>query len=240
MGQDGNSSDQGQTATLEAESNSTVPQKATGNAPRNGSGNYEPFFAIKEGVELSYEIKNEKGEISNYTQMNIVKVIKDAENYDITYQGVVMDNKKKPIHNNSVFIKVNIIDGIVAFDNSSMLGVNMEVDMEKSGDKFMLPADLSVGDVLDDYTATLSMGPIKATTAVSNIKVVAQETIVINGTDIECIVIENNAATKALDMSMNDIQKTWYGRKMGIVKTKTYDSSRKQKGMQLLTFINGL
>ena len=222
------------------ESSSNEAQKAASIAPRNSSGVHEPFFTIKEGVELSYENINEKGEISSYTQMNIVKVVKDAENYDITYQSIVMDDKKKPMLENPVSITVNIIDGAVAFDISSILSVNIEVEMEKDGDKFMLPADLSVGDVLEDYSASLSMGPIKATTAVSNIKVVAQETIVINGTAIECLVVENNAATKALGMSMNDIQKTWYGRKVGIVKAETYDSDSKLKGVQQLTSIKGL
>ena len=185
--------------------------------------------------------------------MNIVKVVKDAENYDITYQGIVMDNKRKPILKNPLLVtvniidgadiisysSVNIIDGAVAYDISSILGVNIEADMEKSGDNFILPADLSVGDVLDDYSASLSMGPIKTTTAVSNIKVVAQETITISLTDIECMVIENNYDTKALGIKINGIQKTWYGRKVGVVKTEMYDKSGNLTSIQRLTSIKG-
>lgn len=67
----------------------------------------------------------------------------------------------------------------------------------------------------------------KSTAHVTNIRVTAEETLTIDGVDIECVVVENHTSTKAIGIKSEGTQKIWYGRGYGAVRTETYDKKGK-------------
>jgi hypothetical protein len=112
--------------------------------------------------------------------------------------------------------------------------------MQITGDNLLLPADASVGDELNDYAITIAIGPMKTTTNFSKVSVLAEETIDVGGTPINCLVVESTSLTKVIGIKQEMIQKIWYGRGIGPVKTETYNNKRKLQSVQELIEIQGL
>lgn len=111
--------------------------------------------------------------------------------------------------------------------------------MTVSGDNLILPADVAVGDVLKDYTITVSIGAMKTTTANSDIKVTGEETLDIGGTAIDCLIVESTVLAKVIGIKQQMKQKIWYGRGIGPVKTETYNKKGKLMSVQEIVEIEG-
>ena len=186
----------------------------------------EPFFFTKNGLKITLAEKDGKGKINGYTQSTVV------------YKMMVMDNKKKPLLNEEMDMKIYIKDGVVTFDPTSLAGKLME-GMTVSGDNLILPADVAVGDVLKDYTITVSIGALKTTTANSDIKVTGEETLDIGGTAIDCLIVESTVLAKVIGIKQQMKQKIWYGRGIGPVKTETYNKKGKLMSVQEIVEIEG-
>lgn len=199
----------------------------------------KPFFFDKEGVVLTYADKNAKGKITGYSQTTVTQIEGDPANCTVSYETQIMDAKEKPLLQNPMNTKITIENGTVKFDPSSFAGQLVE-GMEVSGDNLLLPANVSVGDVLNDYTVTVAIGPVKTTTSYSNIKVTAAETLNISGNTIECFVVESTALAKVIGIKQEMIQKIWYGRGIGTVKTETYNKKGKLQTVQELMSVKGL
>lgn len=71
-------------------------------------------------------------------------------------------------------------------------------------------------------------------------KVVATETLTIDGRAIECVVIEQTTTSKVLGMNQSGTQKTWYGKGYGSVKMETYNAKGKLVSGNILTGIEGM
>ena len=104
----------------------------------------------------------------------------------------------------------------------------------------MLPANLTTGTTLNDYSITMGIAGINTTSRFTGVKVVAEETIEVSGHSIPCVVVESTASVKVLGMNRSSVQKTWYGRGIGVVKLETYDNKGKLDTTQTLTSIEGL
>ena len=198
-----------------------------------------PFFLNKKGVVLTYASKNAKGKISGYSETTVTAVDGNNSNCTIVYETMAMDAKKKPLLANPIDTKVRIAGGVVSFDPSSFAGQVME-GMQITGDNLLLPSTASKGDVLNDYSINITIGPMTTTTTVSNVNVVAEETLNINGTSIECLVVESSNLTKVIGIKQEMKQKIWYGRGVGMVKTEIYDKKGKLQSVQELIAVQGL
>jgi len=184
-----------------------------------------PYFAVKEGQVLTMAEKNPKGKITGYSTLTITKMEGNSTNGTVNYQTMVMDDKKKPLMATPMELSIQIVDGVVKFDPSSFAKISE--GMEISGDSFLLPANASVGDTFNDYVITIAIGPIKTTTTISELKVEAQENFSVSGKEYSCLVVSSVNSTRIMGMTNKGLQKTWYAKGVGIVKTESYDKNNK-------------
>ena len=149
-------------------------------------------------------------------------------NCTVEYTVTLLDDKKNSLGITPMVQSYSIRNGIVTFDENSFAGQMMQgMDVKISGTLFRLPSNAKVGDTFEDYSILLNMGGIKSTAHVTNIRVTAEETLTIDGVDIECVVVENHTSTKAIGIKSEGTQKIWYGRGYGAVRTETYDKKGK-------------
>ena len=206
-----------------------------------GMSAQEPFFLQKEGVKLSYADKDKKGKINSYTETTATKVTGDADNCTVTYSMMVMDNKKNPVLKQPMTQTFEVKNGTVTYDPKSLVGQIMEgMQVTVTGTPFQLPSNVKVGDTFGDYTITLNLAGIKTNTEVTGVKAVAEETLDVNGTSIDCVVIENTTVSKVIGIKQTAIQKIWYGHGIGPVKTNMYNKKGKLMTSQELVSIEGL
>lgn len=198
----------------------------------------EPFFFTKDGLKITLAEKDGKGKITGYTQSTVVSVVGEPANCTVTYKTMVMDKKKQPLLNEAMDMKIYIKDNVVTFDPSSLAGKLME-GMTVTGDNLILPADVSVGDVLKDYTITVNIGGMKTSTSNSDIKVTGEETLDIGGTGIDCLIVESTVLAKVIGIKQQMKQKVWNGRGIGPVKTETYNKKDKLMSVQEIVEIEG-
>ena len=192
-----------------------------------GMSAQEPFFLHKEGVKLTYADKE--------------KVTGDADNCTVTYSMMVMDNKKNPVLKQPMTQTFEVKNGTVTYDPKSLVGQIMEgMQVTVTGTPFQLPSNVKVGDTFGDYTITLNLAGIKTNTEVTGVKAVAEETLDVNGTSIDCVVIENTTVSKVIGIKQTAIQKIWYGHGIGPVKTNMYNKKGKLMTSQELVSIEGL
>lgn len=190
----------------------------------------DPFFCFREGMKLTYADLDKKGKPTAYSVNEITKV--DGEppfNCEIEYTITLLDDKKESLGIEPMVQSFSIKNGIVTFDENSFAGQAMQaLDIKIGGTLFRLPSNAKVGDTFGDYSIVMDMGGIKTTSNVTNIRVVAEETVNVDGIDIECVVIEHTTSSKVFGIKTEGTQKIWYGRGYGTVRTETYDAKAKK------------
>lgn len=188
----------------------------------------DPFFGYKEGVKLTFADLDKKGKPTAHSVNEITKLEGEAPfNCTVEYTVSLLDDKKNPLGIEMVQ-SYSIRNGIVTFDEDSFAGQMLQgMEVKISGTLFRLPSNAKVGDTFEDYSVLINMGGIKSTAHVTNIGITAEETLTIDGVDIECVVVENNTASKAIGIKSEGTQKIWYGRGYGAVRTETYDKKGK-------------
>ncbi len=188
----------------------------------------DPFFGYKEGVKLTFADLDKKGKPTAHSVNEITKLEGEAPfNCTVEYTVSLLDDKKNPLGIEMVQ-SYSIRNGIVTFDENSFAGQLLQgMEVKISGTLFRLPSNAKVGDTFEDYSVLINMGGIKSTAHVTNIRITAEETLTIDGVDIECVVVENNTASKAIGIKSEGTQKIWYGRGYGAVRTETYDKKGK-------------
>lgn len=200
----------------------------------------QPFYPRQQGLVLSYEESNGKGKIKTYTKTTVCEVaVTDERNFSVTTSSEILDAKKKPMTEKPMTISVTVADGIVRFDPQSFAGVLTE-GMQVSGEDFLLPDNIQVGDVIKDYTISVTIGPMKTITTRTGNKVIGKETLDIGGHSLECYIIESTIHSKVLGMKQESRDKTWYARGIGQVKMEIYDKNGKLQMQQRLVAIEGL
>lgn len=189
----------------------------------------DPFFGFKEGVKLTFADLDKKGRPTSHSVNEVTKIEGEAPfNCTVEYTVTLLDDKKEPIGMDPMVQKYSIRNGIVTFDEDSFAGQLLQgMEVKISGTLFRLPSNAKVGDTFGDYSILINMGGIKTTSHVTNIRVTAEETLNIDGVDIECVVVENSTSSKALGIKSEGTQKIWYGRGYGPVRTETYDKKGK-------------
>ena len=133
---------------------------------------------------------------------------------------------------------VVVENGIVSFEPSSLAG-QMTEGMAVSGDSFYLPDNIEVGDQLEDYKVVISIGGLPTTSENKEIKVTGRETVNISGHSIDCYILESVVSVKALGIKSEMVQKTWYGRGVGQVKSESYSKKGKLMSIYELVELKG-
>ena len=199
----------------------------------------EPFYLQKEGVKLGYTITDKKGKVDGYSESKVVSVKSSGAQTAVTMQTMVKDKNGKALLQNPFELSVTIENGTVIMSPKALVGKIVE-GLSINGEDLKLPVNLTTGAPLNDYSITMGIAGINTTTQVTGVKAVAEETIEVSGHRIPCVVVESTASVKVLGINRSSLQKTWYGRGIGIVKLETYDSKGKLESTQTLTSIEGL
>lgn len=199
----------------------------------------EPFYLQKEGVKLGYTITDKKGKVDSYSESKVVSVKSSGAQTAVTMQTMVKDKNGKDLLQNPFELSVTIENGTVILSPKALVGKIVE-GLNINGEDLKLPVNLTTGAPLNDYSITMGIAGINTTTQVTGVKAVAEETIEVSGHRIPCVVVESTTSVKVLGIKRSSLQKTWYGRGIGIVKLETYDSKGKLESTQTLTSIEGL
>lgn len=204
-----------------------------------GAKAQEPFYLQKEGVKLSYTITDKKGKVNGYSESTAVRVKSSGVKTTVTMQTMVKDKNGNDLLQKPFDVSVMIENGTVTLSPKAMAGKFVE-GLNISGEDVKLPANLTTGATLKDYSITMGIAGINTTSQVTGVKVVAEETIKVSGHSIPCVVVESTASVKVLGIKRSSLQKIWYGRGIGTVKLETYDNKGKLESTQTLTSIEGL
>lgn len=191
--------------------------------------------------------KGTKMEMKNYSDKDKLLSTSQSEITDVGSNGIKVltesfDNKNKSLGKGEFTFKCE--NGSFVVDMSSYFtNMNTEAykDMEMKMDtKAMhLPANLKVGDVLDDGSATMTfssggMKMMSMTIKITNRKVEAIEKITTPAGTFECAKISYNFESKMMfTVSGKAIQ--WMAKNVGMVRTENYNSNGKLTGYSVLT-----
>ena len=204
-----------------------------------GANAQDPFYPKKEGVKLGYTLTDKKGKVSGYSESTVVSVKNSGTQTAVTVQSMAKDKNGKDLLQKPIDLTVMIEDGAVIMSPKALAGKVAE-SLEVTGEDLKIPANLTTGTTLNDYSITMGIAGINTTSHITGVKAVAEETLEVSGHSIPCVVVESTTSVKVLGIKRSSLQKTWYGRGIGIVKMETYDAKGKLESAQALTSIEGL
>ncbi len=199
-----------------------------------------PFQLSKKGVSITTANKDAKGKAQSHNKTTVVNVdYKDSRNFTVETSTELYDGDMELLGSAPMISKATVEDGVVTFDPESMVG-QLSEGMEISGDFFFVPDNIEVGDILMDYTTTIAIGPVKTSTEVTEVRVSGREKLDIGGRSIDCYIIESKVKSKAIGIKTEMVQKAWYGRGVGQVKTEIYNTKGKLQSITEVVEIEGL
>lgn len=199
----------------------------------------KPFYPTKEGMVMTYASKDARGNATSYSRTTISSIQRtDQSNYSVQTSTELLDDSMNPLSVEPMTAAVVVENGIVNFDSSSLAGQLTE-GMQVSGDSFWLPDNIAVGDSLEDYKIVISIGGLATSSENKDIKVTGRETLNVSGHSIDCYIIESLVSVKALGIRSEMVQKTWYGRGVGQVKSEGYSKKGKLMSIYELVELKG-
>ena len=199
------------------------------------------YFLYNEGAKLTIANTDAKGKHTGYSTLEVKEVVGSRSNCTVKYESMVYDKKMNPMLTAPLVQEFTVRNDVVTYDPQSMVGQVMQVmQVTVEGTPFTLPADTKVGDTFPDYNIVMNVAGLKTTSNVTGQKVVAEETLNVDGRSIECVVVEQTTSTKVLGMNQSGTQKTWYGKGYGSVKQETYNAKGKLVSGNTLVGIKGM
>ena len=199
------------------------------------------YFLYNEGAKLTIANTDAKGKHTGYSTLEVKEVVGSRSNCTVKYETMVYDKKMNPMLTAPLVQEFTVRNDVVTYDPQSMVGQVMQgMQVTVEGTPFTLPAGAKVGDTFPDYNIVMNVAGLKTTSNVTGQKVVAEETLNIDGRSIECVVVEQTTSTKVLGMNQSGTQKTWYGKGYGSVKMETYNAKGKLVSGNILVGIKGM
>ena len=201
----------------------------------------DAYFLYNEGAKLTIANTDTKGKHTGYSTLEVKEVVGSRSNCTVKYESMVYDKKMNPMLTSPLVQEFTVRNDEVTYDPHSMVGQVMQgMQVTVSGTPFSLPSNAKVGDTFPDYSITMNIAGIKTTSNVTGQKVVAAETITVDGRAIDCVVIEQTTTSKVLGMNQSGTQKTWYGKGYGSVKMETYNAKGKMVSGNILVGVEGM
>ena len=202
------------------------------------------YFPFEEGVSMEYTHYNKKDKATGVSLQTIEKIEQSESEIIAKVATKQSDDKGKSTMEGSY--EVTCKDGTFIMDMSEMLPPQAtaaigggSAEIELSGDGFMLPSKMEVGQTLPDSENTISIaaGPINMaiTMNFSEQKVEAIEDITTSAGTFECIKFSYIADTKMVMIKTQVKTVNWYAEGVGIVKSLTYDKKGKLEHYMVLT-----
>ena len=201
----------------------------------------DAYFLYNEGAKLTIANTDTKGKHTGYSTLEVKEVVGSRSNCTVKYESMVYDKKMNPMLTAPMVQEFTVKNDVVTYDPQSMVGQVMQgMQVTVSGTPFSLPSNAKVGDTFPDYSITMNIAGIKTTSNVTGQKVVATETLTVDGRTIDCVVIEQTTTSKVLGMNQSGTQKTWYGKGYGSVKMETYNAKGKMVSGNILVGVEGM
>lgn len=188
----------------------------------------EPFCCITQGAELKYVTTDAKGKKETGSSVTKINSVTGSNgNYTVSQTVTIYANGTQVVP--PMTVKSEIKNG-----NASLaLGGGMAIEINSAVP--VIPADLSVGKELACGDIVVNMNGIKSTQTINSHKVVAQESLTTPAGTFDCYVVEQHYTAKVAFIKVSGIQKIWYSRGVGSVRTEVYDKKGKLASIQTLT-----
>lgn len=201
----------------------------------------DAYFLYNEGAKLTIANTDTKGKHTGYSTLEVKEVVGSRSNCTVKYESMVYDKKMNPMLTAPMVQEFTVKNDVVTYDPQSMVGQVMQgMQVTVEGTPFTLPAGAKVGDTFPDYNIVMNIAGLKTTSNVTGQKVVATETLTVDGRAIDCVVIEQTTTSKVLGMNQSGTQKTWYGKGYGSVKMETYNAKGKMVSGNILVGVEGM
>lgn len=206
--------------------------------------NCEAYFPMEEGAYLemkSYDDKDKLTGTSKYTvlQKNVtpdrISITARVESYDKDDKELMSTDLEMYCENDIFYIDMRRF-----LDEETMKSFEgMEVSMES--ENMEIPANLQVGQMLNDASITMTMGSGGMTmfsmkVYITNRKVEANEEITTPAGTFNCFKLSYDIETKMM-MKVTSRSVDWVAKDVGTVRSETYNSKGKLTGYTLLTDI---
>ncbi len=187
----------------------------------------EPFCCVTPGAELKYVTTDAKGK--NETGSSVTKINSvSGSNGDYTISQTVTTYANGTQLMQPMEIKTTITGGnaSVALGGGTAVDINSKVPV--------IPADLEVGMELDCGEIIVTAAGLKTTQTIESHKVVARENLTVPAGAFDCFVVEQVYTAQVAFVKVKGIQKIWYARGVGNVKTEIYNKKGKLASIQTL------
>ena len=220
----------------------------------------EPFFPSKAGTVLQYEDRDASGKLLSFTKDSLATFSGNFAKGYATMVSTESNQADKTVA--STGIQFRFVDGEVIADITATMEESLkemvaqslaasgasDEDMKEmgtvldqtsvSGECRGIPADISEGMELPEYSAEVKLMFVKVKVSCKDRRVSGRETVTVPAGTFDCFVVEEQMTVKSMFMSEKNSMKTWYARGIGVVKEETWDK-KKLVSVSELTAIRG-
>ena len=209
-----------------------------------------PFYTLEEGRHFEMANYNGKDKLQATVLYTITDVSETGGGYEATLNTKTLDKKDKELAAGDMIVRCD--DGLLKMDIQHMLNgmkqlqttEGMEVDIQ--GDHLIIPASLSVGDVLPESTTTVTMkmadtnvGMSTMDFAIKNRTVAGQEEMTTPAGTFSCYKItydmDMNVKVMGMGRTTNLTGTEWIAEGVGMVRNEQYDKNGKLNSYSVLT-----
>lgn len=204
----------------------------------------DAFFPVKSGVSLTMESYDAKGKVESKTVQTIKNITNLPGGFEMNVHSQNFDPKGAPVFEGEYTVKCD--NGVTSIDMKRFMGqldlTKYEgMEMKIQSQNIEIPSSLNVGQMLNEGNITISfssngMTVFNMTTRIFNRKVEAQESITTPAGTFQCYKISYDIEVKSM-IKVTTKATEWYAKKVGIVKSESYDKNGKLTGYSLLTDI---
>lgn len=203
-----------------------------------------PYFPIKNGLRLEYEMRNDKGKIEGSQWQEITSITETPEGTRAEMKMGHKDAKGKEVFSTDYGFLCT--GDAVLFDFKSLMSGPMaeqfqDAEVEISGIDLEWPNMLSVGMELPDASIVMkiNMGGMSMSfnTLTTARKVEKKETITTPAGTFECFVVYSETEAKVMMSTQSVPSRAWMAEGIGLVKNESYDKKGKLINQMELTSI---
>ncbi|MEO1049647.1 MAG: hypothetical protein AAFX87_03455 [Bacteroidota bacterium] len=197
-----------------------------------------PYYSFDQGSKWTMENYSAKGKKTGKVTSEITKLDKSGGGFNATIKSTTYDKKDEMILEGELDMQCE--SGVIRFDMRKFIPEETlktlgGAEMEVVGDNLELPANLSVGEKLKDGSIRVNGDlPFNISVDITNRKVAAKESVTTPAGTFECYKITYDVKLKTV-IGIQAKGAEWIARKVGIVKTESYNKNGKLTGYSVLS-----
>jgi hypothetical protein len=200
------------------------------------------YYPKQEGATLEITNYNRKDKVTGKTIQKITSLDQSGNSMTATVELASYDKKDNLLFESEMDVKCedNVFQiSMENYMNNESMQAFKDADVTVESDNLRYPADMKVGQELNDGTIKISVGSggmavMNMTTTIDNRKVEAKENITTPAGTFECYKITYDMTTKMM-ISSTFKSVEWISMDAGVVKSESYNSKDKLMGYSLLT-----